>query len=557
MRKIWNFYITSMLVFSLMGLSACGGGGGGSNGDTPATVTPSAPTGVTATAGDSQVILSWTAVTGATTYNIYWSTTSGITKTNGTKITGATSPYILTGLTNGTTSYYVVTAANSAGESLESSEVSATPAATATAKAITTFSFATPAATGTITEATHTIAVTVPSGTVITGLTPTITHTGTIISPASGVAQDFTSPVTYTVTAADSSTQAYTVTVTIGGGTWTVSEVGSIGSHGGAYSSGGSYLGIDSAGKPHIGYTYYPGTAYVFDTSVAYATRDNSTWSANVILTHANIGGLKLNTDGMPRTLLDWDNFWYSGGWYSVGYGLLQDDTWSKVAVEDDLHMGSSPSAFTLNAQDEALIVFVDPYNSLLRYAKVVGTTPAVVTLISGLSTNEISEIQIAADKNGYPHIAYITDSYSLVYGHYNGSSWSFETVVAASTNGLSSLSMAVDGNNVPHFSYDDDASGLVYTTKSGGSWISTAIDQYGAHSTSIAIDTLGYPHIAYAHNMASYASWNGSAWTIELVEGNDAGVNGISLALDPTSGKPRMSYFEHTWDIVKFAERE
>jgi uncharacterized repeat protein (TIGR02543 family) len=63
-----------------------------------------APAGVTATAGKSQVTISWDAVSGATSYNIYWSTTSGVTKTSGTRITGATSPYGHAGRTNGTRS---------------------------------------------------------------------------------------------------------------------------------------------------------------------------------------------------------------------------------------------------------------------------------------------------------------------------------------------------------------------------------------------------------------------------------------------------------------------
>ncbi|MDR0689271.1 MAG: leucine-rich repeat domain-containing protein, partial [Spirochaetaceae bacterium] len=46
------------------------------------------------------------------------------------------------------------------------------------------------------------------------GLVPTITRTGLSVSPASGAAQDFTGPVTYTVTAQNGSTAAYTVTVT-------------------------------------------------------------------------------------------------------------------------------------------------------------------------------------------------------------------------------------------------------------------------------------------------------------------------------------------------------
>lgn len=84
------------------------------------------------------------------------------------------------------------------------------------AKAITAFSFTNPVATSTINETAHTIAVTVPYGTNVTALVPTIaTSTGASVSPASGVAQNFTNPVTYTVTAADSSTQTYIVTVTI------------------------------------------------------------------------------------------------------------------------------------------------------------------------------------------------------------------------------------------------------------------------------------------------------------------------------------------------------
>jgi hypothetical protein len=84
------------------------------------------------------------------------------------------------------------------------------------AKDITAFSFTTPAATGIITGTA--IAVTVPYGTVVTSLTPTIIHTGASISPTG--AQNFTSPVTYTVTAADGTTQDYTVTVTVAPDIW-------------------------------------------------------------------------------------------------------------------------------------------------------------------------------------------------------------------------------------------------------------------------------------------------------------------------------------------------
>jgi len=82
-------------------------------------------------------------------------------------------------------------------------------------KQITSFAFASPAATGTISESGKTITFTVPHGTTVTALIPTIAINGATVSPASGVAEDFTSPVVYTVTAHDGSTQAYTVTVTV------------------------------------------------------------------------------------------------------------------------------------------------------------------------------------------------------------------------------------------------------------------------------------------------------------------------------------------------------
>src|SRR5712692_6649434 len=86
---------------------------------------PVAPTGLTATAGNAQVALSWSASSGATSYHLKRSTTngSGYTQVSAPTMTG----YLDTGLTNGTIYYYVVSALNVAGESANSSQASATP----------------------------------------------------------------------------------------------------------------------------------------------------------------------------------------------------------------------------------------------------------------------------------------------------------------------------------------------------------------------------------------------------------------------------------------------
>ncbi|MEI6297437.1 MAG: FG-GAP-like repeat-containing protein, partial [bacterium] len=86
------------------------------------------------------------------------------------------------------------------------------------AKAITAFTIPNQRGTTTIDQVAHTIAITMPYGTNVTALVPTITITGTSVSPLSGTSRNFTNPQTYTVTAQDSSTQPYIVTVTVNNG---------------------------------------------------------------------------------------------------------------------------------------------------------------------------------------------------------------------------------------------------------------------------------------------------------------------------------------------------
>jgi lysophospholipase L1-like esterase len=117
-KAVFVLLMLCSMVFS------CGGGEGS---DTITVPPPPAPQNVLSAGGNSQAYLSWKAVSDATTYNIYWSTTAGVDKQSGAKISVAASPYYHTGLNNGIIYYYIVTAVNKYGESAESFQVSATP----------------------------------------------------------------------------------------------------------------------------------------------------------------------------------------------------------------------------------------------------------------------------------------------------------------------------------------------------------------------------------------------------------------------------------------------
>ena len=73
---------------------------------------------------------------------------------------------------------------------------------------------------GEIDELNKTVTVQLPQGIDVTELVPTIVVSeGATVNPASGEAQDFTNPVTYTVTAMNGTTAEYTVSVVVEGGT--------------------------------------------------------------------------------------------------------------------------------------------------------------------------------------------------------------------------------------------------------------------------------------------------------------------------------------------------
>lgn len=110
---------------------------------------------------------------------------------------------------------FTVSGAETCTNATDSGSVNAVFPATAAAsdKAITSFSLNSPEVSGVIDESSHTIRMKVPADTNTSALIPSISHTGISINPASGVSNNFSSPVQYTVTAEDGTTQVYTVMV--------------------------------------------------------------------------------------------------------------------------------------------------------------------------------------------------------------------------------------------------------------------------------------------------------------------------------------------------------
>ncbi|MGA3047448.1 MAG: glycoside hydrolase family 44 protein [Terracidiphilus sp.] len=177
---------------------------------------PTAPTGLAATVGNGTVTLTWNAGGGATSYNVQRGASSGGPFTKiGTVTSPAPTTYTDTGLTNGTTYYYVVSGTNSVGTGPNSAPVAATPMVPPTFSSSATAS-PNPVTQNVSTTITATVKCTANSlsdGTVqIIALDPS----GSVALTQSFTAQNFSANQIQTYTATLTPTLAGTYTVEVG-----------------------------------------------------------------------------------------------------------------------------------------------------------------------------------------------------------------------------------------------------------------------------------------------------------------------------------------------------
>lgn len=129
---------------------------------------------------------------------------------------------------------------------------------------------------------------------------------------------------------------------------------------------------------------------------------------------------------------------------------------------------------------------------------------------------------------------------------------WTVATVNANAV--VRSIAVALDPSGQPHVAWVDQATGKVsYASRSGSVW--TTVDVPGVttgdEGMALAFDASGHPHLAFqidngtAAGGVRYATYDGTAWSVETVESTVVGARSPSLSLALTSaGVPVIAYY-------------
>lgn len=166
----------------------------------------------------------------------------------------------------------------------------------------------------------------------------------------------------------------------------------------------------------------------------------------------------------------------------------------------------------------------------------------AINTLAHGDSLDYLGT-SLHLDSTARPHIVYSTYT-SLEYAYYDGTAWHFTTVDDASAREFPSL--ALDSLGRPHISYVDRTSGaLKYASYDGSAWhIQIADNVENTGFSSLALDPAGQPAISYWGDSSElkYAHYDGTSWQSVTVDRAVGWMGHTSLSFD-TLGHPHIGY--------------
>jgi parallel beta-helix repeat protein len=346
------------------------------------------------------------------------------------------------------------------------------------------------------------------------------------------------------------------------GASWDIQVIDSVGNVGG-YSS----LKVDSNSRPHVSYQE------ITNLDLKYASWTGSNWQIQTVDSSGDTGffnSLALDPNGNPKIS-------YSAMGSSTLNSSLKFASWTGLnwviqTIDSTGDVGRFDS-LALDKSGNAHISYYDGLNGYLKFASQQGETWNIQVVDNEGDTGDVGwSTSTALDTQNSPHIAYADERNSdIKYAWYNGTAWNIQ-VINSEGDFCRSPSLALSPDGYPRISYYDalymhlkyaavnsegfptplmpstpTASPTPSPQKNGIQIVESSGADVGRYS-SLALDSNNNPHIAYfnfyrlENTSIKYASWTGSDWNIQTVEGNGYVGPFPSLAID-SHNNPNIIY--------------
>ena len=392
--------------------------------------------------GKQQITLSWDPVPGATSYNVYWSTSRDIGTTNGTLITNVSNPYIHTGLLDNTTYYYVVTAVANGIESEGSDVAWSTP--------------------GWLLES----VVVMPAGVSPRDIALAVDDAGQAHVHYSYY-QDIWTGNFY---------------AGIANGSWYTSHLDD---------SSRVDIALEPPDKAHVSFLSNSGLRHgVYDVGWKLDTVDAAgTCDASLALGAAGKAHIAYFTETGLRYTTNSSGAWTHGDITDLGFRL------NCPSGRDSISLG-------VDSAGVAQVAYQADFNLGLQHATNAGGT----WVISTVWPSDIEDVSLAIDSSGATHLVFGGDGgVPIKYAHNQLGTWTIETIEPLGGGAYGrNPSLSVDTAGKAHVSYFHPGSREIrYATNSNGDWhissIDTADDPLATQvPTDTAIDAQGKVHFVY-----------------------------------------------------------
>jgi hypothetical protein len=301
----------------------------------------------------------------------------------------------------------------------------------------------------------------------------------------------------------------------------------------------GASLAVDSLDRPHVAYSD-------MDGGVKHGLKTDTAWGIELVdASCSSPCEVDLAIDSIDNPQLAYADL--TKEW--LRYARWTGSDWSVETVESEGVRGGV--SISVDSLGNPHIAYAHGFgaNSSVRYAfrmetgwihHIVDATPQ-----SGLT-------DIAVDSFDEPHIAYtVFPANEVKYAH-RGRDWTVSTVSPPGTEAVIP-SIAVDAQNSPHIAFS--GKGQYYANLEDGMWITEEVSSEIISWSSLALDSLGGPHLALVpgpEGNLTYAFRKGAEWKFETIAAETNG-NFLRLVFD-SSDVPHIAFIDGM--ALKYAAR-